>query len=131
MIRVTAAIFENEGKILIAQRKRGKHLGLKWEFPGGRIENDETPEECLKREIAEEFNVDIKVGDFVGSSIHSYKRGKIELIAFRVNSYSGQLKLNDHEKIQWVHPRDILSYDLAEADIPIAKTIIRERKNDI
>ena len=60
MIRVTAAVIEKNNKILIAQRKKEKHLGLKWEFPGGKIDDGESPESCLRRELKEEFGIETK-----------------------------------------------------------------------
>lgn len=67
IIKVTAAILENDGRILIAQRKSSDHLSGKWEFPGGKIEHGETPEECLARELKEEFDIYVTIGDFLGS----------------------------------------------------------------
>jgi ADP-ribose pyrophosphatase len=82
MKEVTAAIILKDNKVLIAQRAAGENLAGNWEFPGGKIEPGETLQECLKREIDEEFEVDIEVLDFFGESTYSYHNGTIILIAF-------------------------------------------------
>ncbi|HUV79022.1 MAG TPA: NUDIX domain-containing protein, partial [Desulfobacterales bacterium] len=82
IIRVTAAIFVNDGMLLIAKRKPTARLPNLWEFPGGKIEPNETPKACLKRELKEEFDVDVTVGEYLGSNIHMYDFATIELMAF-------------------------------------------------
>ena len=82
MKEVTAAIIIDNNKILIAQRGKNENLAGKWEFPGGKIEIDETPQQCLKREIREELEVDIVVGNYLGESICTYSNSKIKLIAY-------------------------------------------------
>ncbi len=72
MIIVTCAVIERNNQVLIAKRKRGNPLENKWEFPGGKIEPGETPEECLKREPWEEFGIDASVKDFLCSSSYDY-----------------------------------------------------------
>jgi 8-oxo-dGTP diphosphatase len=131
MIRVTAAVIENDSCILIAQRKRGGHLPLKWEFPGGKIEKNETPEVCLKREMHEEFNVNIEVGELFAISIYDYSDKIVELLAYRATIVSGTIKAIAHEDMRWVAIKDLLKYDLAGADIPIAAKLMNmpvERK---
>jgi len=68
MVKVTAAIIEKDGKVLIARRRKGSHLEGKWEFPGGKIEQKETPEECLKRELNEEFGIEAQIDEFICSN---------------------------------------------------------------
>ena len=102
MIEVSAAIIKKDEKILIAQRGENKSEALKWEFPGGKIEENETPEESLVREIKEELNIDIEVMDFFDENIYEYPTGKIKLIAFYAEWKSGTLELLEHEKVQWV-----------------------------
>ena len=81
---VTCAIIENEGKILIARRAADQKLAGKWEFPGGKVEDGESPEECLKRELEEEFGIQVEVGEFITSNNHHYDHISIELLAFHV-----------------------------------------------
>jgi 8-oxo-dGTP diphosphatase len=123
-ITVTAAIIEREGTILIARRKRGDRQDDKWEFPGGKLEEGETPEVCLRRELREEFGIDVIVGGFVGRSSHRYPYGEIDLLAYRVIHLSGDFQLHDHEEIRWVEPADLPSHDFSAADIPIVKLLL-------
>lgn len=123
-IIVTAAVLEKDGRILIARRKRGHHLADKWEFPGGKLEEGETPEDCLRREMMEEFGIDVAIGELVGHSHHVYPHGKIDLLAYRVTHLSGDYQLHDHEEIRWVHPADLPSHDFSAADIPIVKLLL-------
>jgi len=120
---VIAAILEKDGRILIAQRKKGDRQEYKWEFPGGKLEPGETPEECLRRELFEEFGIEARVGEFVCSSRYTYSHGCIELFAFKVEYLSGQLIIHDHEEIAWARPGELGNYDFSEADIPIVRLI--------
>lgn len=128
--RVTAAILIKEGHILIAKRRQGKHLAGKWEFPGGKIEPGETPEECLAREMKEELGIVVKVEDFMAKSIYEYDRGVVELLAYRVNWVSGELQLLDHDETKWIGTTELSSIDFAPADIPLVKEIFGGQ-NDI
>ncbi len=125
MRQVTAAIIEKDGKILIAQRKRGDALAGKWEFPGGKLEPGETPEQCLRRELMEELGIDSKIGRFVCSSKFEYKHLPIELLAYMAVHLSGEFKLNDHDRIEWVIPGDLKKYDFASADIPVVNVLMQ------
>ncbi|HBA60902.1 MAG TPA: hypothetical protein DCZ92_08790 [Elusimicrobia bacterium] len=124
MKQVTAAVMEKDGKLLLAQRRQGDALAGKWEFPGGKIEPGETPEACLRRELKEEFGIDTKIGAFICASRFEYKHLPIELLAYRVTHLSGEFKLNDHDRIEWVAPGDLLKYDLSSADIPVAQALL-------
>lgn len=117
---VTAAIIFNKGQVLIARRARGeKHAGG-WEFPGGKIELGETPEQCLKRELLEEFGIEVRVNDFVAESIYEYPMGSIRLLAYLVDILAGDIRLSVHDDYQWVKLENLLNYNLLPADIPIA-----------
>ncbi len=129
MKQVTAAIIEKDGKILIAQRKRGDVLAGKWEFPGGKVEPGETPEQCLQRELKEEFDVETKVGKFVCSSKFEYKHMPVELLVYRVQHLDGVFKTNDHDCIAWVSFDEMKRYDFASADIPVVNYLIQEFEN--
>jgi len=124
MQKVTAAIIEKEGKILIARRKKGDSMADKWEFPGGEIEPGETPEECLKRELFEEFGVETRVEDFIGSSQFLSSPQPIELLAYKVFHLSGEFKPAAHQEIRWVLPSELNDYDFAEADRMIIKKLL-------
>lgn len=125
-LRVTAAIIRRPGQILLARRQRGDHLAGHWEFPGGKIEDGETPEECLARELEEEFGVGAEVGRFITSSCHAYDTREIELLAYEAELAEGPWNLDSHDETSWVGVRELLSYDLAPADIPIAEQLVAE-----
>ena len=125
MRQVVAAIIEKDGKFLIAKRKSNNFLPQKWEFPGGKIEEGETPEQCLKREIKEEFSIDISVGGFFASSKFDYEHISIELLAYVAKWTGGEMRLRDHDEIRWVHPNEFNDYDFASADIPISRELER------
>ena len=120
IIRVTAAIIELENKILIAQRKAKDSLfGGLWEFPGGKIEDGETPEECMERELMEELEIEVEVGTLITSNKHRYPNGIFELLAFRVKHICGNFVLNDHDEIKWITIDEISNFEFPPANTPI------------
>ena len=121
--QVTAAVIEKDGKILIAQRRKGSALGGRWEFPGGKIEPGETAEACLKRELKEEFDIECEVGKFIIASRFRYCLVPIELLAYRVSHLSGEFKIREHEEIRWVSPSELGSFDFMPADKPIVRLL--------
>lgn len=123
MKEVTAAIIIDKSKILIAQRGANEKLAGKWEFPGGKIELGETQQECLKREIREELEVDIEVGNYLGESIYTYPNGEIKLIAYFATILDGEMKLSVHDKVEWITISEIDEYDFAPADIPFVEKL--------
>jgi 8-oxo-dGTP diphosphatase len=124
---VTAAVIERNGHILIAKRKQGKqHVG-NWEFPGGTLEEGETPEQCLKRELQEELDIITDIGDLICSSEYTYTpEFTIRLLAYRTTVISGFFNLNDHEEIRWVKPADLTEYDFPEADRLIVERLVKK-----
>lgn len=125
MILVTAAILEKDGKVLLARRKKGENLEFMWEFPGGKIEPNESPEQCLKRELKEEFSIETEVGAHVCNSEYRYEHIHIKLLAYRARLTSGDFKLKDHDMAEWVKPEKLLDYNLAPADVPIARKLTK------
>ena len=120
MIRVTAAIIESENKILIAQRKSKDNLfGGLWEFPGGKIEDGETPEECMARELKEELEIEVEVGTLITSNKHRYPNGIFELLVYKVEHISGNFVLNDHDEVKWITIDEISKFDFPPANTPI------------
>ncbi|MEA1946676.1 MAG: (deoxy)nucleoside triphosphate pyrophosphohydrolase [Thermodesulfobacteriota bacterium] len=115
--RVTAAILINDEKIIIAKRKSTGKLPNKWEFPGGKIEINETPEQCLKREMKEEFDIDVSVGEYLGSSVYHYDHISIELLAYRTYWEGGEIDLKDHDDFKWISLEQLAEYDFAPADL--------------
>jgi 8-oxo-dGTP diphosphatase len=125
MIKVTAAIIEKNGMLLLAKRNKDDPLEGKWEFPGGKIEEGETPEECMKRELHEELGIDAEVGEFICSSQYQYDHISIELFAFKIKAYTGEIVPKDHSEIKWVAPSQFHEYDFPAADKPIIEKLIR------
>ena len=123
MIDVVAGVIIKRNKILLARRKAGKSLAGYWEFPGGKIEKGEAREAALRRELAEEFSLDAQIGRFLGENIHDYGAQKIRLMAFLVAEFSGEIRLSDHDRIDWVEAERLSDYRLAPADIPLVKVI--------
>lgn len=123
LIKVTAAILEKDSRIIIAQRKSKDHLSGKWEFPGGKIEPGETPEQCLRRELKEEFDIDVTIGEYLGSNIHHYNQISIELMAYRATWTSGTISMNDHSAYRWVTVKQLPEFDFAPADIPFVESL--------
>lgn len=127
MLYVTCAIIQKDNKILICQRSKEMKLPLKWEFPGGKIEEGESKKECLKREIKEELALDIEILDPLKMVEYHYTDFSISLYPFLCNIISGKLTIAEHAQAKWVHLEQLENYDWAEADLPI----INELKNKL
>ena len=116
MTNVVAAIIKKDNHFLIVKRNRKKHLGLKWEFPGGKVQENETFEEALIREIKEELNIKISLQDKLAEE--KYKDEKIDIVLhyFLCTQESGTIELNEHEDLAWVEKKDFDKYNFAEGD---------------
>ena len=128
MIKVAAAVIIKGGKILIAKRKKDDKLCNLWEFPGGKLEEGETSQECLKREIREEFDGEIEVGDFITVNQYKYPHISIELHSYYAFCLRGEFKPLEHQEIRWVLPEELGTFEFAPADIPIVNILMN--KND-
>ena len=125
-IEVVAAIIEKDGKILICRRAENKTRALKWEFPGGKIEPGETPEQAVLRECREELNVDLCVkGEFM-RVLHSYPDIEIQLTVFRTAIIGSDPRCIEHKEIRFVYPSELANFELCPADITVAEKIISE-----
>ncbi len=125
---VIAAVIEKDGRVLIGRRKRGKRHAGKWEFPGGTLEERETYEQCLKRELMEELAVEAEIGDLICSTSFDYTSDwTIRLVAYRATIISGVFNLNDHEEIRWVGKEDLVNYEFPEADKIVIETLLKEK----
>jgi 8-oxo-dGTP diphosphatase len=120
---VTAAIIRNEGKYLIAKRKVGGVVGGKWEFPGGKIENDELPQNGLQRELKEELDAEAMVGEFFDEHIHRYKTGIIRVFAYMVDCLNYQFNLSEHDEVRWVSADQFSQFDFTGNGKPIVKKL--------
>ncbi len=116
MIQVVAAIIKKENKYLLARRAMHKVHGGKWEFPGGKIDLYETPEQAVERELYEEFKVKTETGEHLVTVLHDYPDFKIELMAYESVFVEGDFELNDHDQIAWLSWKEIGEQDLTEAD---------------
>ena len=121
-MKVTAGILEANGLVLIARRKPGKHMGGKWEFPGGKIEPGESPEESLARELSEELDVRARIGKLLCRASYEGDGVSLELMVYRVEGFDGTPVLREHQELRWVAPADLRSYDLADSD----RTVVEE-----
>lgn len=119
MINVTAAIIEYDDSILAVRRAPDKHLAGFWEFPGGKVESNETLKNCLKRELKEELDIDVTIGDYIGQSTYDYGNKLIRLHAFIVPVDSTTFSLTDHDRSKWLNYDDLEEMKWAPADIPI------------
>ena len=130
MKKVLAAVAVIDNKVLLTRRKPGESLSGFWKFPGGKIEEGETPQQCLKRELNEELGVQSAVGNVIYESIYKYEHGKFKIIAMLTELNSTVFELRSHDKAQWVPYDELLEFKLLPADIPIAERI-KEMKNAI
>lgn len=117
MTIVTAGILTDGESLLICQRRAGSRFGMKWEFPGGKVEDGETPEVCLRRELAEELGIQAEVGPEVYRTEHRYPNGfAVRLLFFRVPRFSGEVSNRVFERMVWARREDLAAYDFLEAD---------------
>lgn len=125
VIIVIAGIIRNkEGKILLARRAQGRFSGL-WEFPGGKLQPNESEPDCLKREIWEELGLEITVGDFFTRNDHTYPFVKISLIVWKALCQDEKnIRLRDHDSIIWIDIHELENFSLTDADIPVARKLI-------
>lgn len=120
-VPVVCAVIRRDDLVLVAQRPAHKHLGLKWEFPGGKIEANESPAEALVREIREELGCAIDCLQPLPVFIHHYAAVSIRMFPFiaRLAPGSPAPEPHEHVALRWIAPADFPSLDLAEADLPI------------
>lgn len=123
---VTAALIRKESSYLIAQRKKGTHQEMMWEFPGGKIEPGESPEHCLEREIEEELNLKIAVGDIYHVVSHNYGDRHIILLCYLSTVIEGDPEIVDCEDFRWVTPEEMKAYKFAPADIPVVEKLVQD-----
>ena len=125
---VLAAVMEKDGRVLLARRKSSDRFGGLWEFPGGKLEAGETPEGCLKRELAEEFGVRAEVGRFIGSVDADAEGLSIRLQAYETVHRTGEFELREHDEIRWVRPSELAGFDLTEPDRRLLARVLKTRR---
>jgi 8-oxo-dGTP diphosphatase len=121
---VACAIIEQDGKVLAAQRSERMSLPLKWEFPGGKINDLESPEACLVREVMEELGLLVTVGRALPKASHAYADFSVTLFPFLCTIAAGTLTLHEHKAVRWLPPAGLASLDWAEADLPIIRAYL-------
>ena len=122
-MKVTAAVIEENGKVLIGRRKPGRHMGGKWELPGGKIEPGETPQESLARELLEELAIKVRVGEFLCSASYDGDGVNLELLVYRVERLEGEPALIEHQELCWVRPDELSVFDLADSDRKVVERL--------
>ena len=125
MKRVVAGLIVKGGKLLVCQRTRHQTMPLKWEFPGGKIEEGEQPRYALRRELEEELGILATVGDEVKRIQHEYPNGgMVELRFFLVREYQREIENRIFRDIQWAEPKDLPTYDFLEADLTLVQDLV-------
>lgn len=124
MKQVVAALILKDSKVLICQRTRHQTMPLKWEFPGGKIEEGEQPRDALRRELDEELGIDAKIGREVARIRHLYKSGNaVELRFYVVHQYKGEIENRIFRDIRWSPRSELPSYDFLEADLTLVQDL--------
>jgi mutator protein MutT len=126
MLVVAAAIILNEGKVLIAQREEGSNMEFKWEFPGGKLEGYENPEQALIREIKEELDMIIEPVEIYKAVRHKYKDKDILLLAYICRFISGEGRPLECNDFKWVDKKQLSKFEYTLADVEIVEKL----KND-
>lgn len=124
MKRVVAGLIVKDGKLLVCQRTRHQTMPLKWEFPGGKIEEGEQPRDALRRELEEELGILAKVGDEVKRIQHEYPNGDmVELRFFVVRAYEREIENRIFKDMQWAEPKELPKFDFLEADLTLVRDL--------
>ena len=122
--RVVAALIFKAGKILVCQRTRHQTMPLKWEFPGGKIEEGEQPRDAMHRELEEELGIDAAIGEEVARIRHDYKNGAaVELRFYAVREYKGEIENRIFKDMRWAPRSELPSFDFLEADLQLVKNL--------
>lgn len=130
-LTVVAAVFCSGNEVLCLRRAAGRSMAGLWEFPGGKVEPGETLTQALVREIREELQVDIEVGNYLGENLHAPEPVagntappmRIRLHAFQIDSWTGQFELTDHDKMLWGASQQIRSLQWSPADVPFVELL--------
>lgn len=131
LIHVACAIIESGGKVLCTQRGEAMSMPLKWEFPGGKIDEGEAPEECLKRELLEELGIEAAVGQSLQQTTHQYSSFSVTLYPFICRIISGEITLHEHRAMVWLPKEELKNLDWAEADLPVIEAYLDSSLSDI
>ena len=122
--QVVAGLIFKDSKVLICQRTKHQTMPLKWEFPGGKIEEGEQPRDALRRELEEELGINAQIGEEVSRIRHEYRGGgAVELRFYAVHSFAGTLENRIFKDIQWAQLTELPSFDFLEADLSLVHSL--------
>jgi len=123
---VVAAVIERDGRVLVGQRMSGKWHGLKWEFPGGKVEPDEAPAAALGRELTEELGISAEIGESIADYEYQYPgRSPIRLIFFAVTRFAGEIQNREYHDLRWEKRERLPEYDFLEGDVDFVRSLAR------
>jgi len=127
LLVVACALVDIDGRVLLAQRPDGKSMAGLWEFPGGKLETGEQPEECLIRELREELNIDVTQACLAPLTFasHTYEDFHLLMPLFVCRRWSGEIRALEHKSLKWVRPNELKNYQMPAADLPLA-SILRD-----
>ena len=117
MMAVVAGVVRRDGQVMLCQRRPEVHNGLKWEFPGGKIEPGESPEAALARELREELDLQVQVGRVIDAVHHRYPDREVLVLFYDCRVVRGEPRVVDCNAIAWARPEALRGYDFAGADL--------------
>ena len=124
-IPVVAGFLKKDGRILVGQRPENNSLAGLWEFPGGKIELGESPEDALKRELAEELGIHAEVGELKLSVTHSYNDVGIVILFYEVLFWKGEPKAKHHLMLEWIYPEELKDRNIPDANKKVLEKIFK------
>ena len=129
---VTAALLRHNHKILIAQRNNSGRFANKWEFPGGKIDPGETPQQALCRELKEDLGLETSIGALFSDTLYTHDQGVIRQFTYWVDFITSPINvaLSEHQAIAWVSPLEIVNYEFAGADVAVVEKLHRENPSN-
>ena len=125
-INVVGAVLTRDQMIFAAQRSSTMSLPGMWEFPGGKIEPDESPKEALLRELEEELLCSAEIGDHIQTTEHEYEFGVVVLTTYYCSLKGAEPQLTEHSEIRWIHFTELDQLNWAPADIPAVEQVMRD-----
>jgi 8-oxo-dGTP diphosphatase len=126
MVIVVGGIIKNNEKLLICRRGKKEPMPGYWEFPGGKIEEGETQKDCLKRELLEELDIDVKVGNLVSNYKFKYPKITVNLFFYDISNFDGEIKKIVHDKIIWEKVENFAKYEFLPGNIPIINKLMKK-----
>lgn len=125
--RVVAALIRKGSRILLTQRWPGKHAGLTWEFPGGKVEHGESDHEALQRELSEELGIEVEIGSCCFETCHGYGNREVHLLIYRCRIVSGEPEAIDVKAVDWAELSELPSRNFPPADAPFVQELVAGR----